>query len=67
MTKFRLGMERALQAVLKALQVAGYTKAYELVKTRFYDPIYEQQEDWALKELFGLSNRELDALAKGKT
>ena len=57
-----MGIERATKAIHEALLLAGYTDAAEFVRTTFVEGIEEDNIDFTLKEIYGVSKRELDAV-----
>ncbi|MCK5160089.1 MAG: hypothetical protein KAQ99_00795 [Candidatus Aureabacteria bacterium] len=60
MSRFLLGIERATKAIHEALMIAGHNDAAEFVRVKFIEGIEEENIDWTLKEIFGLSKRELE-------
>jgi len=63
MSKFMLGFERALQAVLAVLK-PRCKGCYNFILTEFYERIKEEQVDFAIKEILGITIKELEALKK---
>ena len=60
MSRFMLGIERATKAIHEALLIAGHNAAAEFVRTKFIQGLEEENIDWTLKEIYGISKRELE-------
>ncbi len=61
MTRFMMGVERATKAIHEALLIAGHTDAAEFVRKTFVAGIEADNLDFTLKDIFGVSIRELEA------
>lgn len=64
MTRFMMGVERATKAIHEALLVAGYNDAAEFVRKTFVESIEDDNIEFTLEKVFGISKRELASFKK---